>query len=39
MDKKWGNKIGLFCFKQATVIVTLFAVLFFSVYTGGSFVS
>lgn len=39
MNKKWGNKIGLFCLKQATVIVTLFAVLFFSVYTGGSFVS
>lgn len=39
MDKERGNKIGLFCLKQATVIVTLLAVLFFSVYTGGSFAS
>lgn len=39
MDKKVVNKIGVFCMKQATIIAVLLAVLFFSLYTEGSFVS
>lgn len=39
MDKKAVNKIGVFCLNQATLIAVFLAVLFFSVYTNGSFVS
>lgn len=39
MEKLREKKIGLFLLRQATTIATIVSILFFSVYTGGSFAS